>query len=162
MNSQRQQTLRQALKALLRAEFATLQRLDKALETEYETLLADSPEALEQATGNKVTAIDSHREQQVQRLQWMDRESLPGDQSFASLASLVDGEAELEDLQAQLVELANRCQENNRRNGGLILRLQERTRGALDVLRGSDSKGDLYSLSGAREHHADGRSLGKA
>jgi flagellar biosynthesis/type III secretory pathway chaperone len=64
-------------------------------------------------------------------------------------------------LQEQLASLAANCQDSNRRNGVLIVRLQERTRGALDVLRRDDST-DLYSLSGAREHHSDGRTLGKA
>lgn len=162
MTPQKQQELRAALAPLLREELITLRALDDSLQREHGALLDTDPMALEQATQQKVVAIDAHREQQARRLQWQEAQGLPDSPADDAIADLVDPEPELNALQRELTQLSHTCQEHNRRNGGLILRLQDRTRGALDVLRGGDDQGELYSLHGAREHQADGRSLGKA
>ena len=150
------------LEQLLRAELTTLQALAGALEGEHLALLATDVAALETATATKNAAIAAHREQQAQRLAWMQTAQLAPDTPLDDLVSAAGGGAAARQLQAELAALAADCQDSNRRNGLLILRLQEQTRGALDVLRRDESGTDLYSLSGAREHRSDSRSLGKA
>ncbi len=148
-------------RALFEAELATLEQLRDALDAEYEALIANNPEALETATRAKAERIDAHRSQQQKRLSWQTSAGLALDTTLKQLVHLSGDDEAAADLQSRLAALASECQQNNRRNGGLIARLQERTRGALDVLR-RDSGGDLYSLSGAREHQSDSRTLGKA
>ncbi|EAQ98468.1 flagella synthesis protein FlgN [Congregibacter litoralis] len=150
------------LTPLLTAELRTLRSLEAALDAEYQALVDNSVDALESATAQKNLAVTAHREQQEQRLSWMHGLGLGADSSLAELVEHCGGSPQDAELQDTLAALAAECQENNRRNGGLILRLQDRTRGALDVLRREDGGPDLYSLSGSREHQSDSRTLGKA
>ncbi len=149
------------LETLLTAELETLEALSTALEQEHSALLGNQPADLEAATTAKNAAVEQHRLQQAQRLTWMAQLGLPADMALSELVAHCDAERNAGDLQHRLASLARACQDNNRRNGGLIVRLQEHARSALDVLRREDSA-DIYSLSGAREHHSDSRTLGKA
>jgi flagellar biosynthesis/type III secretory pathway chaperone len=155
---------------LLEAELTTLQSLADALEAEHRALVDGEVPGIEAATAVKAAAAEAHQAQQRQRLEWMRAAGLEDKAPLAeSVARLKAGgepalasAGDLAAVQGRLAELATRCQARNRHNGALILRLQERARGALDVLRGADTRGDIYSLSGAREPSADSRSLGKA
>ncbi|MEO1079325.1 MAG: flagellar protein FlgN [Pseudomonadota bacterium] len=146
---------------MLEAELATLTELSAALDAEYDALIANDPQALESATHAKAGRVDAHRAQQQKRLSWLTARGLPTETGLKQLVHMAGDDENVAALQARLAALASDCQQNNRRNGGLIVRLQERARGALDILRRDDS-GDLYSLSGAREHQSDSRTLGKA
>jgi len=150
------------LTPLLTAELDTLRALEESLEAEHQALITSNVEDLELATTRKNAAVAAHRAQQEQRLGWMRGLGLSADSPLADLVDHFGGNEADKRLQDELASLAAHCQDNNRRNGGLILRLQERTRGALDVLRQEDAGADLYSLSGSREHQSDGRTLGKA
>ncbi|MFT4768999.1 MAG: flagellar biosynthesis/type III secretory pathway chaperone [Glaciecola sp.] len=152
------------LTPLLTAELSTLQTLETALDAEYQALISNKVDDLERATVAKNAAVAAHRAQQDQRIGWMQGLGLGlrPDSPLGDLVSHCGGNKADIDLQNQLISLATLCQDNNRRNGGLILRLQGRTRGALDVLRREDGGPDLYSLSGSREHQSDSRTLGKA
>ncbi|MEE4280175.1 MAG: flagellar protein FlgN [Halieaceae bacterium] len=148
-----------ALTDLLEAELATLKSLAGALDREHAALLKGTAEEIEAAVGDKNRAVAAHREQQEQRLRWMSEAALP---SSTSLTELAAGAGEpLETHLQQLVELATACQERNRQNGGLIVKQEQRTRQALGVLRREEG-GDLYSLSGARDHSSESRIIGKA
>jgi flagellar biosynthesis/type III secretory pathway chaperone len=151
------------LTRLLQAELETLRALCDALDGEYSALTSADVGALETATHGKTQAVESHRAQQQQRLTWMTEAGLDRSVPLGDLLNdLGARDTNLADLSAQLSALATRCQDSNRRNGTLITRLQSRTRGALDVLRGAEPAGDLYSLSGARDSGSDSKSLGKA
>jgi len=150
------------LTRLLSDELATLRALAAALDSEHNALLSSDVGALEAATTAKNTAIHAHQAQQSERLAWMQARQLSADLPPRELVRVTGDAPEALRLQAQLAELAASCQDSNRRNGVLIVRLQERTRGALEVLRKEDTGTDLYSLSGAREHRSDSRTLGKA
>jgi len=149
------------LASLLRAELATLQALSRAVDEEHEILLSGKPEALEDVTSRKRSAAEAHGAQQQRRLAWMQGQGLPVDARLGELPVVSEGSAELRRIHDDLANLAQDCFERNRRNGGLIVRLQDRTRSALDVLRREESS-ELYSLSGARERSGGSRSLGKA
>jgi len=150
------------LSDLLRAELSTLERVKKSLEAEYQSLISNSIERLETATVEKNTAIAAHRSQQEQRLGWMRGQGLTENLPLGELVAEHGNKTSDVHLHTELIALASHCQDSNRRNGGLILRLQERARGALDVLRQDDGGPDLYSLSGSKEHQSDSRTLGKA
>ena len=150
------------LNRLLEAELATLRTLQQALESEHEALTDSSVERLERATALKNAAVEAHRQQQLQRLGWMQGLGIDGTTPLAELVQRCGGTRDSAALQGDLAALAERCQAHNRRNGGLIVRLQQRARNALHVLRRDDDPGDLYSLSGSRQQSSDSRTLGKA
>lgn len=151
----------QDLEQLLRAERQTLEALADVLDAEHQALTANDPQQLEDVTARKNAAIEAHQRQQTLRLSWMSDAGLPADTPLEDLVVQSGGRKDLGQLQSSLAELAQECQQRNRRNGGLIVRLQERTRGALDVLR-SEETSKIYSLSGAKEGNNEGRTLGKA
>ena len=151
-----------ALHELLQNELETLQTLDGALEEEHAALTGNDAGKLEAVTKRKSEAVAEHRARQHERLQWMQRLGLPSDLILVDLVARLNGSNALYLLQSELAELADRCQENNRRNGGLITRLRERTQNALSALRGESANSDVYSPLGAKQHRNDARSLGKA
>ena len=150
------------LKPLLEAELNTLQTLAACLKSEHTALLSNEVADLEQATRNKQDAISAHQTQQTQRIQWMAARGIPSTTGLKELLSLCKAGNDVDALRNRLSTLADECQSLNRSNGGLILRLHERTRGALDVLRGDTENSDVYSLSGAKQHQSESRTLGKA
>ena len=151
----------QELFALLKAEHETLSALYDALSAEYKALVAADVDTLEATTLAKNRCLEAHSAQQQKRLEWMAALGFPPDSRLTDLVQRAGEGQDLIDLRQRLATLAQECQDANRRNGGLIVRLQDRTRGALDILR-REERSDLYSLSGAREHKSDGRTLGKA
>lgn len=150
---------RETLREWLEAERATMQALWESLDAEYKALGSDDVERLEAVTRRKNSALADSRQQ---RLAWAEGLDLPRDASVSEIVDRLAGGGELRELASELIRLVKRCQDANRRNGLLISRLQDRTRGALQILRGDTPGSDVYSLSGAREHHVDGKSLGKA
>ncbi|MEO0435495.1 MAG: flagellar protein FlgN [Pseudomonadota bacterium] len=161
-----------SITALLTKELELLQLVGDSIEREHEALLKNNLETLQQATKSKAQAVSDFREQQQLRLQWMRAHGLKTDSSLLDLVRAVaDLEPrpepltdirDLEDLAKSLNELALSCDSNNRRNGGLIVRLQEKTRNTLSVLRGEGASEDLYSDSGEKAPSTGSRSLGKA
>lgn len=149
------------LAALLTAELSSLKAVESTLDQEHDALLDSNPASLEAATLAKNAAVEQHRQQQTERLNWMTQQGFPADLALSELLARCSADENVGALAEQLTSLAQQCQDSNRRNGGLIMRLQEHARGALDVLRREDSS-DVYSLSGAREHRSDSRTLGKA
>lgn len=149
----------ETLREWLEAERATMQALWESLDAEYKALESDDVERLEAVTRRKNRALVDGRQQ---RLAWAEGLDLPRDASVSEIVDKLAGGGELRELASELLGLVKRCQDANRRNGVLISRLQDRTRSALQILRGDTPGSDLYSLSGAREHHVDGKSLGKA
>ena len=149
------------LQALLQAEIATLGRIAALLDEEHAALLGSDAEALESITTRKNSAIAAHQAQQEQRFSWMTAAGVARDSSLDTLLDQAGGPPACATLASELAELAGECQLRNRRNGGLIVRLQDRTRSALDILRREESS-NIYSLSGAREQQTDSRTLGKA
>ncbi|MEM1404356.1 MAG: flagellar protein FlgN [Pseudomonadota bacterium] len=152
----------QALEHLLTQELATLAVLKAILDEESSALLADNAESLEQITERKNNAIAAHAAQQTQRVQWMASAGIPSNAGLTDAVAIAGSTPRLESLRADLTSLAEECAGLNRHNGGLIRRLQERTQGALNILRGNENHGDVYSLSGAKAPQGGSRTLGKA
>lgn len=152
---------RARLSELLTAELARIRDLEAALDAEHAALVGNDPDTLESATRAKGAAIAAQQAQQAQREAWLRERGMDTSPLGESIRRL-GGASECEQLHATMIDHARRCQERNRRNGALIQRLQDRTRGALNVLRQSDGQPALYSTSGHREPDDDTRSLGKA
>jgi flagellar biosynthesis/type III secretory pathway chaperone len=150
------------LAELLEVELVRIHDLEAALLAEHEALVSSDPDALEAATGQKNAAIAAQQEQQTRRAAWLRAQGMEATASLDEAIEKVRGTAQLHGLRDALVHHARRCQDSNRRNGALILRLQDRTREALNILRQSDAQPALYSTSGQRESSDDSRSLGKA
>ena len=152
----------ETLREWLESELSSMRALEKSLDAEYQALLGRDVEHLEAVTRRKNSALAEHRGGRQQGLARAAGPGLPSDASVPEMLDTLAKSGEFSELARELVKLARRCQDTNRRNGMLILRLQDQTRSALHILRGDDPGTDLYSLSGAREHHVDGQSLGKA
>lgn len=147
---------------LLAAELAGIHDLEAALAAEHDALVSSDPEALEAATRTKNAALVAQREQQMRRSAWLRSQGLDGTAPLDEVIEQVGGTRHLNELRQTMIEHARRCQDSNRHNGALILRLQDRTREALNILRQSDAQPTLYSTSGQRDSGDDSRSLGKA
>jgi flagellar biosynthesis/type III secretory pathway chaperone len=147
---------------LLAAELARIHDLEAALLAEHEALVGSDPDALEAATRTKNAAIAAQQEQQALRSAWLRSRGMDATASLDEAIHKIGGAARLNELHEAMVRHAERCQDRNRRNGALILRLQDRTREALNILRQGDAQPALYSTSGQRENSDDSRSLGKA
>ncbi|MEM6300753.1 MAG: flagellar protein FlgN [Pseudomonadota bacterium] len=162
----------QTLSAFLSAELDLLNLVQESIEREHEALLKNHIEMLERATESKARTVDRYQQQQLLRSEWMAALGFAADLPLLELMrDLADSEKSpefrtdssvLEDVARSLNELALSCDSKNRRNGRLILRLQEKTRNTLNVLRGEDNGKDLYSDSGEKAPSTGSRSLGKA
>ena len=152
-----------SLLELFTAERETLSAVQRCLDDERRALLGADAAAIEAAAAAKRAALQQHAAQQQRRLSWMATRHLAPTTPLAELAALSASDSSaLDGAATALAGLARECDTANRRNGVLIQRLQERTRRALGVLRGSDDRSDIYSLSGAQQHGSDRRTLGKA
>ena len=150
------------LREWLESELSSMRALEKSLDAEYQALSGRDVEHLEAVTRRKNSALAEHRGGQQQGLARAAGLGLAAEASVSEMLNTLAEGGEFSELARELLNLARRCQDSNRRNGMLILRLQDQTRSALHILRGDAPGTELYSLSGAREHHVDGQSLGKA
>lgn len=150
----------QQLASSLRAEVAAITTVLRILEAEQQALSKRDPEQIEQCAAEKDGALRQLAALQQARQQTF-QPSAPAS-SLGDLVSALDNRAETEPLQAQLLDLGERCEALNAANGALIERLQQHTRSALKILRGSEDSPDLYSGSGATTHLEDRHSLGRA
>lgn len=156
--NQRSATLREWLES----ELSSMRALEKSLDAEYQALSGRDVEHLEAVTRRKNSALAEHQGERQQGLARAAGLGLASDTSVPEMLDTLAEGGEFSELARELLNLAKRCQDSNRRNGMLILRLQDQTRSALHILRGDAPGTELYSLSGAREHHVNGQSLGKA
>tara|TARA_B100001540_G_scaffold314303_2_gene338965 strand:+ start:2464 stop:2937 length:474 start_codon:yes stop_codon:yes gene_type:complete len=155
--------LQQQLRALLDQEVENLQSLLEILTREYDSLARSDVAALEQGTALKNQALSIQAGLASKRHHLLSTHL--GGHSDKQLADYVagSGDAALQAAFARLSELAEQCHDNNRSNGRLIAQKQAQTRGALDILRHTDSTGATYSHAGKTSADAKtGRSLGKA
>lgn len=150
------------LRELLAAELTRIHDLETALAAEYDALLGSDADALEAATRAKNAALAAQQEQQLRRAAWTRSQGMDANAPLDEVIQTVGGSWQLNELREAMIQHARRCQDSNRHNGALILRLQDRTRQALNILRQSDAAPSLYSTSGQRESSDDSRSLGKA
>ncbi|MEM1145881.1 MAG: flagellar protein FlgN [Pseudomonadota bacterium] len=149
------------LKALLSNQLKLLEAVEQALNQEHDALIGDDPEVLQQAANEKSRAVAAYQEASGALSAWMAENRVS---DAASLEVHVRGlnDPNLLSTHQRLKELSLHCEECNKRNGTLILRLQEKTGKLLGILRGGDAFEGLYSVTGSKEGDAPGRTLGKA
>lgn len=155
--------LQQQLRALLDQEVENLQSLLDILTREYDSLARSDVASLEQGTALKNQALSIQAGLASKRHHLVTTHL--GSHSDKQLSEYVarSGDASLQAAFSRLSELAEQCHDKNRSNGRLIAQKQAQTRGALDILRHTDSSSATYSHSGkAATSEKSGRSLGKA
>ena len=134
--------------AALEQELLTLTALHEALQGESAALSGSNVNDIDAAIAAKNAALQAHQAEMNRRPESDVPEAV---------------KADLRDLQDRLAALAAQCQELNRRNGSLISKLSDRTKAALNVLKGTEDMTVLYSASGVEGAAGKGsRVLGKA
>ena len=133
--------------SLLENELQSLYNVHAALEAEAKALAEGDAPALEVALGLKEAAIGTYQSQRSLRTQ------APACQDTDQTRSML----------TELQNAAEACVSRNKSNGSLAFRLTEATQAALNILRGTESTGQLYSYAGMeRASHTSSRSLGRA
>lgn len=137
------------LTVMLQEEIRHTQSLFEFLEIESEALVARDTPALEKVTADKL--------EHIHLLESM------GQQRVALLAD-TDGDPLIENKQLsmlwqELLLLAEKCQNKNRINGGIIEVGFRQSQQALDILQGSSSKPELYDNSGQATKSTNSGSL---
>lgn len=155
MNNQKDQFEKQhekQLLAMLQEEIKQTQELHEMLDMESEALAARNTSTLEKITNNKL--------EQIHLLE------STGKQREAMIASIkgdpLTNNHQLSELWRELIALAEKCQSKNRINGGVIEAGYRQSQQALDILRGSSSKPELYDNSGQTTKTAKSGSIAQA
>ncbi|GAB5453033.1 MAG: hypothetical protein Hals2KO_33610 [Halioglobus sp.] len=144
-------------------EVLNLQAILDVLRQEHTALTEADVDAIERITAskNQLLSIQLELTQSRRRL----THAVCGSATEESLGQYIESSAQpgLTQSYSRLQELAAECNLANRTNGRLITQRQQHTRGALDILRHTDSTAATYSHAGksATEGQA-GRTLGKA
>lgn len=153
----------QKLTALLNNEATCLQVLLDALNSEFNALTSSDIDTLEQITQTKNDALAKQAEATLARQHFV--ATTPHENTDKGLQQLIAGYKNQDSLSitiGKLRSLAEQCQNTNRTNGRLILKKQQHTRNALDILRQADSSPSIYSVQGDTITGSESRSLGKA
>ena len=156
-------TQEQQIASLLSNEIDCLQKLLNILKQEYDALLNADIEAIEQATAAKNQALAAQAATTQSRRNMTIQASFSGtNEGLQQLIATCENQQELSASFSQLTSLAQQCQATNRSNGRLILQKQQQARGALDIIRQTDTNTPTYSGQGMTTASQDTRTLGKA
>ncbi|MFT6285471.1 MAG: flagellar biosynthesis/type III secretory pathway chaperone [Alcanivorax sp.] len=151
------------LLSILNQEKGGLRQLLAALKQEHNALLAADIDAIEAATGVKNQALEEHsKTTNTRRLHVAKNTSDPSDESLRQWVESTGDSSELTLAFSGLVQLAQDCHESNRNNGRLIVARQTQARGALNIIRQTDSLPPTYSGQGKAAPSTGSRFLGKA
>jgi flagellar biosynthesis protein FlgN len=149
------QACREKFARHLADEILLLEVLEQQLKHEYELLAANDVEGLDKASGA--------RQQTVAQLLRLDdeRRSLcrvlnraPDRDGLAALLAWCDPQGSLAAPQAECATRAQRCRDQNDRNGALVSARLTRVSGMLGMINGSDAKSNTY------QPHSAARSTG--
>lgn len=152
MINQQNEPQKKQLLIVLQDEIKITQNLFESLELEADALIASDMPALEKITAEKSALLHQLESigQQRESLRAVINENLLFEnEPFASL------------WQA-LLSLAEKCQEKNLINGSIIKVGFKQSQQALDILRGTSSKPELYDHSGQTTQSANSNSLAQA
>lgn len=153
----------QQLLSILNQETSGLQQLLVALKQEHNALLAADIEAIETTTVTKNQALEAYsKTTNTRRLHVAKHTSDPSDESLRQWVDRTENNSELVVAFSLLVQLAQECQESNRNNGRLIATRQEQARGALNIIRQTDTLPPTYSGQGKAAPSSSTRTLGRA
>ncbi|HEB56573.1 MAG TPA: flagellar protein FlgN [Gammaproteobacteria bacterium] len=158
MDNTKQAEIRQ----VFQEEIACTRRLLQSLETEYDALAEHHADALEEAVREKqenisrLEAASRQREKLLEPYRVADTDSDTRYYQF-------DGNMELICLWDELMDIAEKCRDQNRVNGSIVELASKQSRTALDILRGilpqSVSASELYDNTGHAIKSASKRTL---
>lgn len=151
------------LHGLLNQEIENLQALRGVLHQEYEALVNADISAIEQLSETKSLVLSTQAQLTDSRRRLVQNTSGNGsDENLEQFIASCDNH-DLMQTFSRLTALAMQCNVSNRTNGRLIAQKQQQTRGALDILRLTDSATSTYSNAGKTSGNEQaGRTLGKA
>jgi flagellar biosynthesis/type III secretory pathway chaperone len=145
------QACREQFARHLADEVALLVSLEQQLLREHELLTANDIDGLEKASGA--------RQQTVARLLRLDderrglcriRKLAPDNAGLAALLAWCDPTGSLAAAQALSATHAQRCREQNERNGALVTARLNRVNGMLDMIEGSNPASTYQARAGVR------------
>jgi len=145
------QAAREQFARHLADETELLISLEQQLQREHELLAANDVDGLEKASGA--------RQQTVARLLRLDderrglcrvRKLAPDTMGLAALLAWCDPTGSLVTAQAQCATHAQRCREQNERNGALVTARLNRVNGMLDMISGDNPANTYQPRTGAR------------
>jgi flagellar biosynthesis/type III secretory pathway chaperone len=154
---------RSQLERLLRDETTLLQVLEQQLDAEHSLLKANDIEGLEQAGGArqdtvvKLLRLEDDR-RQLCRMLGKD----PGPEGVSALLRWCDPQGTLSDAYQRCSSQAQRCRDNNDRNGALVAARLQKVSSMLGALSPANASSAVYGPRGASEtanHNHPGRVL---
>jgi flagellar biosynthesis/type III secretory pathway chaperone len=147
---------RSQLERLLQDEAAFLATLEQQLEAEFGLLKANDIEGLElasnarQETVMRLLRLEDERRQLCRLLGKGDDQA-----AMAALVAWCDPTGTLAETYQRCATQAQRCREQNNRNGALVAARLQRVSKLLDTMNGKPSSSTTYGPQGARD--PDGR-----
>lgn len=150
------------LQQLLSQEVTYLEQLLEVLQQEHVALVATDLEEIERTSILKQSIISTLEQAMAIRNTWLSQSGLDIDHQEleASLAAISSNSSALTDLARKLELLSSHCRDANISNGMLILKKEQITRKALNILR-PNLPDTTYSDKGKKSIN-NCRSLGKA
>lgn len=142
---------RSQLERLLQDEAAFLATLEQQLEAEFGLLKADDIEGLEQASNARQETVVRLLRLEDERRQLCRLLGKGDDQAaMAALLGWCDPAGSLADAYQRCATQAQRCREQNNRNGALVAARLQRVSKLLDTMNGKTSSGTTYGPQGGR------------
>ena len=143
---------RAELVQLLQQEVECTRNLMQSLEIENEALSEHRTSALEEIIQDKQESIQQLEiigNKRMKLIESFSDQTAANDPLFnSSTAPINNDDSQLVGLWKELMLLAERCQKQNRINGSIVELGYKQSTYALDILRGTPSKSDLYDNTG--------------
>ncbi len=154
-----------AIKQVFQQEINCARLLLQSLDLEYDALAKHHADALEEVVRDKQERINQLEliSRQREKLLAPFRISEAGDDDQQSNRYQFAGNAELDRLWDELVDIAEKCRDKNRVNGSIVELVSKQSRHALDILHGilpnTSPMSELYDNTGQATKSANKRSL---
>jgi flagellar biosynthesis protein FlgN len=143
---------RAQLERLLQDEAAFLATLEQQLESEFGLLKADDIEGLEQASNARQETVVRLLRLEDERRQLCRLLGKGDDQAaMAALVGWCDPAGTLADAYQRCATQAQRCREQNNRNGALVAARLQRVSSLLETMNGGKSPANVYGPRGTSD-----------
>jgi len=154
-----------AIKQIFQQEINCARLLLQSLDLEYDALAKHHADALEEVVRDKQERINQLELISRQRGKLLSpfRITEAGNDDQQSNRYQFAGNAELDRLWDELVDIAEKCRDKNRVNGSIVELVSKQSRHALDILHGilpnTSAMSELYDNTGQATKSANKRSL---
>lgn len=138
-------------------------QLEDLLDQEFDALEAQDADRLEQVAAGKQSVVSSLDGLESERRTLAAAAGCDADGAgMDKLLALCGADSTLADAWQTLLEVAGRCEQNNRRNGAISLMRREQMRSAIAVLSGTTESVPVYGPAGKEAGGAERRELARA